>query len=470
MFRLSTISFLLLLVFNLNSNNINAETQLGGNDTVVMVGEITITGNKVTKDRIIFRELEFSSGSSIELSKLDSLMVKSQQNLINRSLFNFVTLKKVTINDTVNVNINVVERWYFWPIPIIQFADRNINAWLNKKDFSRVNYGINLRVDNFRGLMEKLNIIIQLGYDLVLGARWSIPYLTKNQVLGMELGGGIQLNHTVAYKTVENKEQFYHSPSGYAQQNIYGKIGLTFRPGFNYLHSFNAGYNNYMFQDTIFNLNPNFGEEKNYSYFSISYSFKLDQRDYKPYPLKGYYFETSITKYGLGMFNGDVDNTSLNISFDQYLNIYKKLYFGYNVRGKLSTEKPMLPYFIKSGLGYYPNNIRGYELYVVDGQQIAIFKSNLKYEIIPKTKFNIKWIKSTKFSESFLSIYANIFFDLAYVNDVNTAELNPLSNQFLFGTGLGLDFITYYDLVLRLELSYNKQKEIGFYIGFVAPI
>ncbi|MDG1902297.1 MAG: POTRA domain-containing protein [Bacteroidales bacterium] len=470
MTRLSTISFILLLVFNLNSNHINAEIQVGRSDTLVKVGEITITGNKITKSRIILRELEFSSGSSMELGELDSLMIKSQQNLINRSLFNFVTLKKVIINDTINVNINVVERWYFWPIPIIQFADRNINAWLNKKDFSRVNYGIDLRVDNFRGLMEKLNIIIQLGYDVILGAKWTIPYLTKNQVLGVSLNGGIQLNHTVAYKTVDNKEQFYNSPSGYAQQNIYGNVGLTFRPGFNYLHTFNVGYNNYMFQDTILDLNPNFGDEMNYSYFSISYSFKLDYRDYKPYPLKGYYFETSVTKNGVGLFNNNVDNTSLNISFDQYLNIHKKLYFGYNVRGKVSTEKPMLPYFIKSGLGYFPTNIRGYELYVVDGQQIAIFKSNLKYEVIPKTKFNIKWIKSTKFNESFLSMYANIFFDLAYVSDVNTAELNPLSNQFLFATGLGLDFVTYYDLVLRLELSYNKQNEIGFYIGFVAPI
>jgi hypothetical protein len=29
---------------------------------------------------------------------------------------------------------------------------------------------------------------------------------------------------------------------------------------------------------------------------------------------------------------------------------------------------------------------------------------------------------------------------------------------------VGLDFITYYDLVLRFEYSFNKMKESGFFI------
>ncbi len=67
-------------------------------------------------------------------------------------------------------------------------------------------------------------------------------------------------------------------------------------------------------------------------------------------------------------------------------------------------------------------------------------------------------------------MYANLFFDAAYVDDKYTYELNPLSNQLLWGTGIGIDMITYYDLVLRLELSVNKQKDTGFFISFVAPI
>jgi len=440
-------------------------------DTIVTVANISISGNKITKDRIIFRELEFETGSETDLQTLDSLIVKSRQNLINRSIFNFVTITKTIDNNQVDIVIAVIERWYIWPIPIIQFADRNINAWWNKRDFSRMNYGVDLRVDNFRGLMEKLNIILQIGYDIKVATRWTIPYLTKNQVVGMDIEGGVQFNHTIAYQTVDNKEQFYNSTSGFAQQNIFGALGLTFRPKYNYLHSVQFGYNQLEFQDTINKLNPDFGSlETKFNYFTFRYSFKLDFRDYKPYPLKGYYFDASVSKLGFGLFNNDVNNISLSANFDQYIRLYSRWYFAYSLGFQVSNDNQQLPYFIKSGIGYFPNDIRGYELYVVDGQQLGLFKSNFKFEIMPQTTFNINWIKSTKFSEVFFAMYANLFFDMGYVNDIYTQKLNPLTNQLIWGTGIGLDMVTYYDLVLRLELSINKQKEQGFFISFVAPI
>ena len=440
-------------------------------DTLITVGNISLSGNKITKDRIIFRELEFSTGSAYEKHILDSLIVKSRQNLINRSLFNFVTITENLTDDTVNIKVSVIERWYIWPIPILQFADRNINAWLDKGDLSRLNFGVDLRVENFRGLMEELKIILQFGYDIVAGVRWKIPYLNKNQILGMEVDAGVKLNHTVAYKTNANKEIFYQSPSGYAQQNIYASTSLTFRPAFNYLHSFKLGFEKFSFQDTLFVLNPDFGNMvSDYTYFFANYSFRLDFRDYKPYPLKGFYFDAMVSKIGFGIFDNDIDRTTVSMTFDQYFNIYKRFFFGYSFAGQIGNTAPRMPYFLKAGLGYYPYEIRGYELYVVDGQQLGTLRSNIKYELLPRTKFKINWIKSPKFGESFIAIYANIFFDAAYVRDIYATPQNPLANQALYGTGIGLDFITYYDLVLRLEGSYNKQKELGFFISFVAPI
>jgi len=440
-------------------------------NTTVLVTSITIVGNKITKDKIILRELEFSTGDLLLLPKLDSLIVKSKQNLLNRSLFNFVTISKNITDTNCSVKILVVERWYVWPIPIIQFADRNINSWIEKKDLSRINYGIDLRVDNFRGLMENLNIVLQGGYDIVLAFRWNIPYLSKNQVFGMGFSGGVQLNHEVAYSTIDNKEQYYKSSNGFAQQVKYGSANFTFRPKYNYLYSFGVVFNQFVFQDTILKLNPNFASEQTtYNYFSFGMGLKLDFRDYKPYPLNGYYFDININKKGFGIFGDDVNYFSAGANFDQYLHIYNKWFFAYNFGAKLTNQDVQSPYFIRSGLGYHPFTIRGYELYVINGQKLGMFKSNLKFELIPRTKFNIFWIRSTKFKESFLEVYANLFFDAAYVDDIYTYKLNPLANQVLWSTGIGIDMITYYDLVLRLELSINKQKNIGFFISFVAPI
>ena len=435
------------------------------------INSIVLVGNKITKDKIIFRELEFKKGDKLSVLLLDSLILKSQQNLMNRSLFNFVTITKTIDNSNCSIEVSVIERWYIWPIPILQFADRNINAWWDKRDFSRLNYGIDLRIDNFRGLMENLNIVLQGGYDILLGFKWNLPYLTENQIFGMGFAGGVKLNHEVAYQTIGNKEQFYHSPDGFAQQLTFANVNFTSRPEFNYLHSLSVGFNHYVFQDTILKLNPEFAfSGTKYDYFTLSYGFKIDFRNYAPYPLEGYYFDVSLEKKGLGIFNDQINEFSVSASFDQYLKIYGRWYFAYNFGAKFSNQDVQSPYFITSGLGYYPNTIRGYELYVVDGQKLGIIKSNLKFEVIPKTDFNISWIKSTKFSDIYFAMYANLFFDAAYVDDIYSYQLNPLSNQLLWSTGIGIDMITYYDLVLRLELSINKQRETGFFISFVAPI
>jgi hypothetical protein len=47
---------------------------------------------------------------------------------------------------------------------------------------------------------------------------------------------------------------------------------------------------------------------------------------------------------------------------------------------------------------------------------------------------------------------------------------NDLINNFLIGGGTGLDWITYYDVVIRTEYSANKMGEYNFNISFVAPI
>ena len=148
---------------------------LNGPDSIVTIGAISIQGNKITHEKIIYREIEFTEGDKLSQSQLDSLITESRQNLINRSLFNFVTFKKMEVDGNIDIDVNVVERWYIWPIPIINFADRNLNAWWESKDFGRLNYGVDLRVDNFRGRMEKLNIIVQGGFDQMVAAKWTIP-------------------------------------------------------------------------------------------------------------------------------------------------------------------------------------------------------------------------------------------------------------------------------------------------------
>ena len=467
--------FVFLFAISVQAQNIQLiakadSTQLSSNDSIVTIGNITIKGNKITKEHIITRELEVFSGEELSQKELDDKLIKSQQNLINRSLFNFVTISKKEKNGTLNITVEVVERWYIWPIPRFSFADRNINAWLESKDFSRLNYGLDIRVENFRGRMEYLNFIIQGGYDKMFGVEWKIPYLTKNQMFGMGTAAGVQLNRLYAYATENNKLVYFDAANEYAAIQYFAQLDFTFRPKFNFLHTASISYHHTSFNDSLLALNPNFTYgDTIYNYFKMAYLYKHDFRDYAPYPLKGYYFDVGIEKTGLGILSDDVNLWTFRFAFDQYIHLHKRWYFAYNLSAMISSNG-FQPYFLTTGFGFNEMNIRGYELYAIDGQRLGLFKSNVKFEIIPRKEHDIRWIKSEKFSKVFYALYANLFFDMGYAYDNLYEENNPLTNQMLFGTGLGIDFITYYDLVFRFEFSFNKQGDTGFRIGLVAPI
>lgn len=436
----------------------------------LLIGNITLEGNRITKDKIVLRELEFKRGDTLSLGQLDRTLTKSQQNLMNRSLFNFVTISDSIRDEFVDIKIKMIERWYIWPIPILQYADRNVNVWWQNKDLSRLNIGIDLKVDNFRGRMEKLNIIVQGGYDQTYAFKWSIPYLTKSQVVGMSTYAGIRLNHEVAYQTTNNTIDYYKDHKGYARQQLFSELAVSVRPGYNFSHTFYVGFNHINFADTLLLLNPDYSSgQTQYDYFELKYLYKHDLRDYRPYPLRGYYFDFYARKLGLGLIENSPDMWSLMCTFDHYLKLYKRWYFAYNITAKF-TNSGYQPYFLASAIGYEGITIRGYELYVINGQQLGVFKSNFKFEIIPQRVYNIKWIKTEKFGKIFYALYANVFFDGGYAADRLFDGNNKLNNQFLWGTGLGVDIVSYYDVVIRLEASINKQGDRGFYVAFVAPI
>ncbi len=469
-----TLALILLFATQLAAQSLlppqnNLHSTLDTNKLLVSAG-LNLEGNKITKDKIILRELEFALGDTNTAGQWKRILTKSQQNLMNRSLFNFVTFTDSVYDDRIDIHIKMIERWYIWPIPIIQYADRNVNVWWQTKDFSRLNLGVDLKVDNFRGRMEQLNIILQGGYDQTYAFKWSIPYLTAKQIMGMSTFAGVRLNHEIAYETKDNKLQHYRAEGEYARQQVFTELALTFRPSFNYQHAFFTAYYHFDFADTIVQLNPDFSQgQTTYNFFELKYLYKMDLRDYKPYPLNGYYFDAYLQKWGFGLFEDGVDMWSMKVAFDHYFQIHNRWYFAYNVTAKF-TNNGYQPYFLSPALGYEEMTIRGYELYVVNGQKLGVIKSNLKFELVPKSEYDIKWIKTDKFGKIFYAFYANLFFDAGYAHDKLYAEDNPLNNQFLWGTGIGIDFVTYYDMVVRLEGSINKQGDLGFYVAFVAPI
>ena len=89
-----------------------------------------------------------------------------------------------------------------------------------------------------------------------------------------------------------------------------------------------------------------------------------------------------------------------------------------------------------------------------------IIKPHIKNVPLPLNKFNT----------FHYALYFGLYGDMGYVEDRLYAGANPLANSLLAGYGVGVDYVTYYDIVLRLECSMNKMNELGFFIHFNAGI
>ena len=74
-----------------------------------------------------------------------------------------------------------------------------------------------------------------------------------------------------------------------------------------------------------------------------------------------------------------------------------------------------------------------------------------------------------QFNKSHYSLYLGLFSDLGYVKDQQTNESNNLANSILIGNGISLDYITYYDKLLRIEFSINHLGEKGVFLHFSNP-
>jgi outer membrane protein assembly factor BamA len=249
-----------------------------------------------------------------------------------------------------------------------------------------------------------------------------------------------------------------------------GSITWTHRYSFYNRHFVKLGYNRTTINDTIAILNPNYlldGRTKQ-RFFTLSYRFTRDHRDNVAYPLAGKLFSFRAEKNGLGIFN-DLSRLSMRASYSQYFKLKNEFYLSSRITGLASFPKRQA-YFNTAAIGYRPDDIRGYDLNVVEGQNYILNKITFKKLLFSK-QARIKSVPIPQFQTIPIAVYLKTFFDSGYIdNELSDPVNRPLSNKYLFGGGIGLDVVTYYDLVMRLEYSINDQGNTGFFINVRSDI
>jgi surface antigen-like variable number repeat protein len=428
--------------------------------TPFVIGEIFIAGNKRTKPYIVARELPFKTGDSVYLPDLVNGFEIARQQLMNTKLFNeaVVALKSFRGN-IVDIVIQVKERWYIFPLPHLKPVDRNLSEWAKQGyGLDRVNYGFKFTHYNATGRNDKLRLWLITGYSRQIEFQYDQPYADKSLKHGYKVGFSYSLNKEVNYNTIGNQQLFIDSLSE-GIRRWYGSLEYTYRPGLRTFHGVRLGITKEEVDSGVVALNPKYYNNGHTSvmYPELSYSVNYFKLDYIPFPLKGWSGEFSFLKRGI---HANMNMWQIGGKLNTNHEIAPKMYFGWQAQGTLRFPFDQ-PYINQRMFGYNDFYLRGLEKYVIDGVAGLLSRQTLRRELF---RFSIPtYLKSKSHDRIPFRIYARTFGDLGYSYSKNHL-VNSLNNRMLYTAGAGLDIVTFYDFVVRIDYSFNQLGENGLFL------
>ncbi|MEL6863959.1 MAG: BamA/TamA family outer membrane protein [Bacteroidota bacterium] len=437
----------------------------------IYVDTITVIGNKRTHGKIIFRELDFTIGDSISLLNLAQVLERNRLQILNARLFSNARMNIKTWDERTNrvgIEIEVNESWYLYPIPIFELADRNFNVWWvdQNRDLDRINLGIRFYHLNITGRGDLLKAVGQFGYTQKYELEYSLPSFNKAQTFGLKTNLFFSRNREVNYTTFNNKQEFERVSDDFLLRRLRGEFRLIYRPAIFFYHE--AGIEIHSNRTTDFvssELNPDFfldGRQEQ-QFLALRYALIYDRRDIKPYPLHGFYIKSVLRKDGLGFYD-DRDALTLTTTYAQYFPITSRLNLEWILKAHIFFIREQQPYYNSRALGYGPDFLRGYELYVIDGLDFGYSQSSLRYELFDGELQFGPYMPLKKLKVMPLRVYLSLNNDLGYTNDPYYQEGNPMTNRLLYGGGIGLDIITFYDKVTQIQFSVNHLGEKGLFL------
>lgn len=427
----------------------------------VIVHDITIAGNKKTKNQIIQREIPFRKGDTLAASGIKQLLLQTKENIYNTKLFLSVDIVPQILKDSsLYVLIMVKERWYTYPLPYIELADRSFNVWWHTyhADLRRLSYGIYFIQENLSGRNDELDVKGTLGFNKQVDVEYTTPYLNLKMQERMRLKGGVLFSNEIPYMTSDSNKLKYFQSTSPVRKEWYFSIGYLTRKYIKKREWVTLSINSVHLFDSIRQYNPGFfsSGKTHFIYPELAYKFKYDDVDNIIYPLKGKTFEAIVSKRGLG-WDGGVNRLMIEANTSLYTplghNWFSILRLGGQV--KLPFDQP---YFNTRALGYGADYLRGYEYYVIDGVAFFLAKADLKKKLL---HFELPtFIKSKNYSTIPFTLYGKIYTD---AGSVYSKKESLLGNKFLWTGGIGLDIVTLYDISVSINFSFNNLSEQGIF-------
>ncbi len=471
----NSVPIFLCLLFTLNSEARNREpvgAGIGDTASVLRLNSISIKGNRKTKDYIILREAQLKQGDSLTFASMAGVLEQSRKNIYNTTLFNEVKITPIFIDTaTVDILIEVRERWYIIPSPEFQLVDRNFNEWIEtyNADFSRVNYGIKFLHNNFSGRRDELQITLLNGYTRNLSFSYSAPYSSPSLNNGFSVKASYSQNREVPYNLGYSNDSILFFPKlrdksfvgSFVKKTILVEGGYSIRKGIFNRQVFNFSYNYQSVDDSVLYYNPNYFKKPSTTaqFPDLWYSFEHTDLSNVGYPLKGNRYSFTLMKRGLG-FNKGVNMLSLEARYNLYFDLKNNWYASIGMQAKIKLPFDQA-YINQRGMGFGQAYLRGLEIYTVDGVAYTLARNSLKKKII---YFKIPLpFKSRSHPFIPITVFAKTYADVGYSYNKKIYD-TYLNNRLLYTGGFGIDILTLYDLNFRFEYSFNQLGKNGLFL------
>ncbi|MBK8946578.1 MAG: hypothetical protein IPM32_15080 [Ignavibacteriae bacterium] len=420
---------LLTVLFFIFTSIFAQNDELNSTEIFYKIDSIKISGNEITEDEIILRELDFNVGQLITQAQLNF----NKERIFSLGLFNKVELNIHEENEINILEISVFESWYIYPLPYLSIRDNRI---------SRASYGIILLYKNFRGRNETITGLATFGYNPSYSISYYNPVLIsgENFTFGIGLGYTDVLNRNLISQNLNGKNFEYNY--------IYSNLSLGYRLNlFNNL-SISPSFEYIEIPKKISNLSAT---NKNIDrIFSLIFKYEFDNRNLKQFSDDGLFASTFFSKKGFGI--NDADYNIFSVDFREYRKIFGELSAKW--RGYFRhTFGEQVPFYELSVLGDF-EFIRGHKFDKREGNNYLLGSLEMNYPIIKSWDFSLSLpYLPNRLTSARIGIYTNLFFDTG--TTYNNGE--PLTlNAFDSGWGFGLTVLVLPYNAFRFEYAFDE--------------
>ena len=438
----------------------------------VHIDSIIVTGLTRTNKEIVLRDINIRKGDSLIEKKIPEVLIDNRLNLMNTGIYAQAKLSSQPSTKSENgifIIIHVDESWHIYPVPYLELVDRNINVWLKEYHLnpSRINAGVKLYISNLTGNRDRLDGTIYFGYNDKLEASYWLPYMNKKQNLGIQFTGLWARSKELAYTTTnENVQKRWLSDTTMIFRKKFS-AALFYQHRLRTKQQLKIEWRQIDIDKQVLDaLQPNFLSAPNghLGYPVITYDIVYDIRNIRPHPTKGFVFNFNIEKQG---FTKERNALISKVDFRYFRQISPKWTFTQALKNQTNWLNTPVDYFHNRALGEEPDYIRGYEYYIIDGQQYSYTKTSLQYLFYDK-EWNLgKIMPIPSLRTPQVQFFMAFNFDMGYVPTARNFNKTRFNDKLLKGGGIGLEIVAFYDKMLQIEYSMNElyQKDIYLHLN-----